>query len=403
MAKFKYEARNKEGAVLKGITEAKTKQDAINSLVSKGLIVVEINEGEGFNFQKLNEINIGGVPMKDKTIFMRQLSTMISAGLPLTQALDILEKQTENPRFQKVVASVKADVSGGVSLSKAFQKYDDSFDAITISLLQAGEESGHLEEILQRVATEMEERKKLGEKIRSAFTYPIIISVVVVAVVILLVTVLVPAMEEIYNEFDSDLPWVTQLLVDISNAATTYWWAFLLGFGLLAVAVKMYLDTEDGKKNFNKILLKIPIFGLLTTKIQVTQFSRVLALLLKSGLSIIDSLELTANSLGNLEFRDAVLAAKKDVESGVPLAAPLARSEVFPLMISQMVAVGEESGEIDMVLDKMAEYYNSEVEVMTTNLTTLLEPIILIVMGVVIGFVAFAVYMPMFSLVEVIG
>ena len=403
MQVFKYKARTLEGAPYNGKIEAKSQQEVVDQLLEKKLIVVSVKEDTGFSLDRLNEVNIGGVPMKEKVVFVRQLSTMVSAGLPITQALDILRQQIENPRFKKIVDNVFADVQGGISLARAFSKHDDSFDDITISLIRAGEESGNLETILERVATEMEDKKSLQEKIKSAFTYPIIIVVVIVIVIVLLVTVLVPSMKEIYDDFDADLPWATQALVNMSDFALAYWWVILLGVIALAVAIKLFLDTEKGLRVWHKIILKLPVFGMLTSKIQITQFTRLLGLLLDSGLSIVDALELTASSLSNLHFRDAVMEAKVDVEKGIPMATPLARSEYFPLIVSQMVAVGEESGEISEILGKMTQYYKSEVDVMTTNLTTLLEPMILVVMGVVIGFIAFAVYTPMFSLVEVIG
>ncbi|GAB4157413.1 MAG: type II secretion system F family protein [Candidatus Dojkabacteria bacterium] len=403
MKDFNYEARTKEGAIYKGKIKAKDVNDAVSMLQSKDLIVINAQEDTGFSVERLNQINIGGVPMKDRVVFMRHLATMISAGLPISQALDILQSQAANPKFKRVLYEVYSDVQGGLSLAKAFKKNDSVFDEITISLIEAGEESGHLMEVLQRTATELENKKKLQEKIRSAFTYPIIISVVVVVVVAILVTVLVPAMKEIYDQFNSDLPWVTQFMVDVSDFILGFWWLILIIVLTGIIGIKMYIDTEEGKKNLHKLLLKMPIFGELITKIQITQFTRVLSLLLKSGLSIVESLRLTAQALSNIHFKNAIMETKEEVEKGVPMATPLARSEYFPLIVSQMVAVGEESGAIDMVLDKMSEYYNSEVEVMTSNLTTLLEPLILIVMGGVIAFVAFAVYMPMFSLVEVLG
>lgn len=403
MQNYKYSARNKEGAVFKGSMEARSRTDVVESLQQKDLIVVKVDVESGFGLEALKEINIGGVPMADKVIFMRQLSTMISAGLPLSQALEILESQAENPKFKKVLTQVSDDVQGGSSLAKAFRKNDDVFDEITINLLEAGEESGNLEDILQRLADEMESQKELRDKMRSAFIYPVVISVVVVAVIAILIFVLVPAMKEIYDDFDAELPWATQLLIDLSNFMYSYWWAILITLASFAAGIKYYLDTTTGRENFDKLILKLPVVGNLMTKMQVTQFTRVLSLLLKSGLSILEALRLTAGALSNTQFRNAVESARSEVERGVNISDPIARSEQFPLIVSQMIAVGEESGEIDGILEKLAEYYNKEVNVMTDNLTTLLEPIILVVVGVVIGFIALAVYMPMFSIVEVIG
>lgn len=403
MQKFKYEARTKEGAVYKGVMEAKGKSIVVEQLQQKGLIVISVQEDLGLGMQRLNEINIGGIPMKEKVIFMRQLSTMISAGLPLSQCLEILEAQATNPKFKKVLTGVSDDVQGGMGLAQSFRRNGEAFDEITVNLLEAGEESGHLEEILRRLADELEKQKALQDKVRSAFIYPVVIFIVVILVVALLVFVLVPAMEDIYADFGAELPFVTRLLISISGGAIKYWWVIVTTLAAAGIGIKYYLDTPKGKRNFDRLLLKSPIFGSLMVKIQVTQFTRVLSLLLKSGLSIIEALKLTAGALSNELFRETVLAAKSEVEKGSSMAAPIARSEYFPLIVSQMIAVGEESGEIDGILAKLSEYYNSEVEVMTSNLTTLMEPLILVLVGGVIAFIALAVYMPMFTLVEVIG
>ncbi len=403
MKTFKYSARNKTGEVVAGKIEAKNKIDVVELLQQKELIVVQVDEDATSGFARLNEINIGGVPMKDKVVFMRQLSTMISAGLPLSQALEILEAQSTNPLFKKVLSNVSDNVQGGLSLAKSFRKEDDIFDEIVINLLEAGEESGHLEEVLQKVANQLENDKKLGEKIKSAFTYPAVIFVVVIVVVAMMMFFLVPAMEDIYAEFDAELPFVTRMMIAISNFMVSYWWLLLIVIVLVVTSVKYYSDTPKGKKNLHFIFLKVPVFGTLIAKIQLTQFNRILALLLGSGLSIVESLRLTAGALSNVHFKSAVLETKSEVEKGVPMATPLSRSEYFPLIVSQMVAVGEESGQIDMVLNKMAEYYSDEVEVMAANLTTLLEPFILIIVGVIVGVIALAVYMPMFTLIEVMG
>lgn len=403
MKKYSYSARSADGKIIKGKMEAKQKVDVIESLQQKDLIVVKVDEDVTGGLSKLNEINIGGVPMKDKVVFMRQLATMISAGLPISQCLEILEAQATNPLFKKVLSNVSDDVQGGMSLAKSFRRSEDIFDEITINLIEAGEESGHLEEVLLKLATELESQKRLNEKIRGAFTYPAVIAVVVVVVVGIMMFYLVPAMEEIYSDFDAELPMVTQILVAISNFMIDYWWLIIIFIATVAIIVKYYISTPKGKLNYNLIMLKIPVFGNLITKIQLTQFTRILSLLLSSGLSIVESLRLTANSLSNIHFKNAVLDAKVEVERGVPMAAPLARSPFFPLIVSQMIAVGEESGEIDMVLEKLSQYYASEVESITNNLTTLLEPFILIIVGIIVGFIALGIYMPMFTLVEVIG
>ncbi|MCB9790675.1 type II secretion system F family protein [Candidatus Nomurabacteria bacterium] len=383
--------------------EARASSSVIETLQSKGLIVVSVEEDLGIGLNRLTEINLGGIPMKDKVIFMRQLSTMITAGLPLSQALEILNSQATNPLFKKVLSDVTISVQNGTSLADSFRKAEDVFDEITVNLIAAGEESGHLEEILRRLADEFENQKKLKDKIKSAFIYPAVISVVVVAVILILLLVLVPAMEDIYSDFNAELPWVTTFMINLSNIVARFWWLMLSFVLAIVMFVKYYIETPKGKRNFHLLILKLPVFGNLMTKMQVTQFTRVLSLLLKSGLAIIEALQLTADSLSNVLFKEAVLKAKEEVEKGTSMATPIARSEYFPLIVSQMISVGEESGEISMVLEKLSEYYGSEVEVMSGNLTTLLEPVVLIIVGLIIAFIALAVYMPMFTLVNVIG
>lgn len=398
MNRFAYTARTKEGALYKGTMEAKNAQMVVESLQKKDLTIVSVEEDLGLNLSRLNEINIGGVPLKDKVVFMRQLATMMSASLPLTQALSVLQGQATNPLFKKTLGQIVTDVEGGMSLSSAFRKTTDIFDDITINLIAAGEESGNLERVLRRLALELEKKKKLSDKIRSAFIYPVIIMVVVVAVVILLMVVLVPAMKDIYESSGAELPGPTQMLMSLSTFFINYWWLIIIVLGLIFVGIKLYRDTDNGKRFFAKLALKVPVFGNLQKNIQIAQFTRVLGLLMSSGLSIVEALRLTADSMSNEMFKEAVLTAKIEVEKGVPLALPISRSEYFPLIVSQMIAVGEETGELDKILKKMASYYEDEVDVISSNLSSLMEPIILIVLGGVIAFIALAVYMPMFSL-----
>lgn len=403
MQKFKYLARNQQGKEISGVIEARSRDAVIDILRSRGLMIIKVEEDLGFNLEALKEINIGGVPMKEKVVFMRQLATMVGAGLPLTQSIEILESQAENPLFKKTLGTVLGSVQGGMGLAEAFRKEREVFDDITLNLIEAGEESGNLEVILEKLAAELEDQKKLGDKVRGAMIYPAIIFVVIALVLLLLMFVLVPAMAEIYGEFGADLPAITQFLITASNFMISYWWLILIVVSLFTIFTKYYLDSPGGKKLFNKTALKIPVIGEILVKMQVAQFTRVLSLLLTSGLSIVKALELTAGSLSNTLFKEAVLEAKKEVEKGIALAIPVARSNMFPLIVSQMIAVGEESGELDRVLERMSQYYGEEVNSATSNLTTLMDPLMLLIMGGVIAFIALAVYMPMFNLSGVVG
>lgn len=403
MKKFKYSARDTSGKIINGNMEAKDAGAVTDILHDRGLIVVSIKEAFALDLERLAEINIGGVPMKEKVIFMRQMSTMVGAGLPLARALEIMVQQTSNPMFKRVLKEVLAAIQSGKTLANSFREQSEVFDPITLNLIEAGEESGNLEIILERLATELEESKSLGDKLRSAMIYPIIILVIIIVVMVLMMLVLVPSMAQIYGDFGAELPMVTRILMGMSDFFIKYWWAILVVLAVVFIGMKYYLDTAKGKRNFDKITLKIPVIGGIISKMQLSQFTRILALLLGSGLSIIKALELTAQSLTNEMFRDTVMAAKEEVEKGGALAIPIARSEYFPLLVSSMIAVGEETGEIDAVLEKVSQYYKDEVDVATSNMSSILEPVFLVIMGLAVGFIALAVYMPMFQLSSAIG
>lgn len=403
MKKFKYTARDLKGKPIEGELEARDISAVADILHDRGLIVIKVKESIGFDIAKLNEINIGGVPMKDKVVFMRQMATMVGAGLPLSRSLEIMFQQAGNPLFKRVLKEVLDSVQSGKSLADSFRAQDEVFDDITLNLIEAGEQSGNLETILDKLAVELEESKELADKLRSAMIYPLIISVIIVAVVLLMMFFLVPSMAEIYGDFNAELPWATQFLMTASEFMLGYWWVMLIITLVFGLSFKYYIDTEKGSRNFDKLVLRIPVVGLIISKMQIAQFTRILALLLASGLPIIRALELTASSLSNEMFRDAVTASKEEVEKGGALAIPIARSQYFPLIVSSMIAVGEETGEIDSVLLKVSQYYKDEVDVATSNLSSILEPVFLIIMGLAIGFISLAIYMPMFQLSSVIG
>jgi len=401
MKRFKYVAKDSAGKDVKGVLEAKSIDAVAEFLNGKNLTVVDLREDIGLSLERLNQINIGGVPITDKVLFMRQFATMISAGLSLNKTLEILSQQVSNPLFKKVITNVLADVEGGSSLAKAFRKESEVFDDVTLGLIDSAEATGNLEEVLKGLADELEETKKLRDKIKSAFLYPAIIVVVMIVVVIMLLVLLVPVMADIYGDFGADLPAVTLLLMSISDFLINYWWLLLIVLSIFLIGFKLYSDTASGKRTLHMFVLKLPIFGKLMEKIQLTQFTRTLSLLLRSGLSIVASLEITSTTLSNVHYKNAFLEAKEEVEKGMPLAVPISRNSLFPLIVSQMIAVGEESGNLDHILKKMSEFYKDEVDYIAGNLATMLEPFILIIMGGLIGFIAAAVYMPMFQLAEV--
>ncbi|MBN2100321.1 type II secretion system F family protein [Candidatus Dojkabacteria bacterium] len=401
MKKFEYSARTPAGAIQRGEIESDSRTKVVRLLQERDLIVVNVSEKVSM-IGSLSEINVGGVPIDEKVIFMRQLATMVSSGLPLTQSLEILSVQAKNPKFKKVLKAVLNDVEGGSSLANSFKKHKGVFDDVVLNLIKAGEDSGKLEEIFLKLADELEHKRDFQNKVKSAMIYPIVILVVIVIVVGLVMVFMIPNVSDIYGEFGGDLPPITKVLVSISDFVREYWWIVLIVLAGLAAGIKYYIDSPGGRKVFDNFVLKIPIFGDLTTKTQLAQFTQTFHLLITSGLPILDALDLVANSLSNSWFRDAISQAAKEVEKGSSLALPISRSDVFPLIVSQMIGVGEETGKLDDVLEKMSEYYNTEVNIMANNLANIMEPLMLIIMAVVIGFIAVAVYMPLFSLANVV-
>jgi type IV pilus assembly protein PilC len=401
MKTYEYSARTSEGAVQRGEMEAKNRTQVVETLQSKGLIVVKVEEKVALS-AALSEVNIGGVPMDDKVVFMRQFATMTSSGLPITQTLEILASQASNPQFKKVLKDVLSEVEGGKSLAKSFGKHPGIFSDVVLNLIKAGEDSGNLEQIFLRLAEELEKQRDFQGKIKSAMIYPAIILVTIVAVVVLVMLFMIPAVRDIYTEFGGEIPAVTKFLIALSDFTVSYWWIVLILVLSLVMGVKYYIDTPGGRRVVDNLKLTMPVFGPLFKKIELAQMTQTLYLLVSGGIPILESLDLVAESLGNVWYQDAIDNAAREIEKGSTLSLPLSREEKIPLIVSQMIAVGEETGRLDEILKKMAEYYSAEVDLMTNNIATLIEPIMLIVMGVVVGFIAVAVYMPLFSLAQVI-
>ncbi len=400
MKEYVFSARTREGAIKRGTKKARSRTELVELLQGQGLIVVDVHESLGFGLSSLQKINLGGVPLKEKVIFFRQLATMVASALPILQSLEILHKQISNPRFASVISDVISDIEGGSSLSDSFRKFPDVFDKVTVSLIAAGEESGSLDIILEKLATELEKKQKLKSKVRSAMIYPVIVLVVVIVVIILLLVVLVPAIDQIFEDVGatSQLPFATRFLVNASGFVQKYGIFMIISVGLGYMLFRYHYSKPSGRYFYHRMILKIPQIGTLITKMQVAQFTRVFALLMNSGVNITKALDLTANALTNEVFKETIIKAKEEVSKGMPLSMHIARAEHYPLIVSQMIAVGEESGEMVAVMEKIAEYFNQEVDTMTNNMSSIIEPFMLVFMGIIIAFVAMAVYMPMFSL-----
>ena len=404
MATFAYVGRTKSGAVKKGELSAKNKDEAVTQLRRQNVVVTSLEERAakgGFN------LSFGsGLTDKDLVVFTRQFGTMINAGLPLVQCLEILSTQSENKVLRETVAEVKGQVEGGSTFSDALRRHPKVFDELYVNMVHSGEVGGLLDTILTRLAKHIEKAMKLKGQIKSAMIYPsAIIGVAVIVITVLMIWV-IPIFAKMFEELSSGkmgLPGPTQLVIDMSNAFQSYW--YMLG-GIIVgsvFAVKKYYATPNGRMAIDRFLLKTPIFGDLIRKASVAKFTRTLGTLLSSGVPLLDGLSICAKTAGNKVIEEALLNARVSISGGKTIADPLAQSQVFPKMVTHMIAVGESTGALDAMLGKIADFYEDEVDQAVASLTSLLEPMMMVFLGVVIGFIVIAMYLPIFKMASAIG
>ncbi|HUS60066.1 MAG TPA: type II secretion system F family protein [Nevskiaceae bacterium] len=397
MEKFDYKAKNKDGQTKKGVVEARNQKQAANVLRERGFWVISIKpKGQGA-FAELKGGFFKRVKETDKVNFTRQLATMIKAGLPITDALSILEYQS-NPAMGAVVGEILREIEGGGSLTAALEKQPNVFDQIYIALVRAGEAAGVLDEVLERLADNLEKQREFNNKIKGAMLYPAIVTFGMIAVAAVMVIFVIPQMTSIYEEFQADLPAATKMLMKISELATSFWWLGLLMIIGLVIGGRVLAKKPEFRQYWDQFLFRVPLLGKLRRNVLLTEFARTLGLLIGSGVLVVEALSIVQRSLKSSIFLNAVKNASKDVERGLPLATALARTEVFPPLMSQMIAVGEETGKIDDILVKVASYFQQEADTMVKGLTTALEPIILVVMGVGVAFLMISIIMPIYSL-----
>lgn len=392
---YSYTVKSEQGKTLKGKVEARNERHAVQILRGKGLVVIKIKSDR--TPMSVNVPFFNRVKKEDLVQFTTQLSTMLNSGLPLTDALALLKVQSK-PAMMKVLDELAQDVQGGMSLTEALAKHPEVFSTVYVSLVRAGEASGKLDDILLRLAENEDKNREFRAKTKGAMVYPIIVFVAMIGVMAVMMLVVVPQLTELYTSFDAELPFITQVLIGISNFLINYWWLMIFIVVVSIFGFKQYRKTPVGRKQTDKLGLKIPVFGPLRTKIILTEFTRTLALLIAAGVSILESLEIVKSSMNNVIYMEATAQAAKGVEKGMPLAAMLAKQQVFPVLMSQMIAVGEETGQMDQVLMKISHYFESDVEHLIKNLTTALEPIIMVVLGVMVAFVVLGILMPLYKI-----
>ncbi len=395
---YNYRAKTFKGEVQAGTVDAASPQSAADVLRSHNLVVVELNE-EGTQAGLQSRLKIfDRVHPRDIVIFSRQLSTMISATLPLVQGLRVLSEQQQNPLFKKIMEDITARVDGGARLSVAMNQYPDTFSNFFVSVVQTGETSGKLDESLNYLADQLEKDYDLTSKIRSAMYYPAFILGGIVVVAIIMVTYVIPQLESVLIGMQANLPWSTKALLGASNFFRDYWWIILIVGVLIFWWLRSWSRTMDGKRKLDQMKLKLPIFGKLFRWVYITRMSRTLYTLLVGGVKIIEALGVTASVIGNSVYSDIIKKAAQRVESGDSISTVLRQEKEVPLMVSQVIEVGEKTGKLPFTLQKISEFYGRELDNAVKGLSSLLEPIIMVVLGIGVGILMAAVIMPIYNI-----
>lgn len=401
MPNFQYKAYDKDGNPKNGVVEATDQESAINLLRNLGLTVTSLET------EVKSALNIGisigkKVKTKELVVFSRQLATMINAGLPLVRALRILQDQSDNKAFQNILDKVSSDVEAGNSLSQALSKYPKTFNKVYVTMIRSGEASGRLDEVLLRISDQQEKDFNMMSKIRSAMAYPAFILVMLVGIIVLMMVMVVPQLKSIFEQSNVELPLPTKILLVISSFTTHYWWLLIIIIVSAVFGFRFWISTPSGRRTWDAAKLRIPVFGKLAELIYMTRFTRTLGTLVTGGLPILEALDITSDAIGNTLYRDAIQNTAKKVEAGVGIGTTLRKIKIFPVMVSQMIEVGEKTGNIDEILNRLSEFYENETDAMIKTMSSLLEPILMIIMGVGVGFLAVAIIMPIYNLVSVI-
>ncbi len=404
MPVYRYRAKDRQGRIVAATIEASDVRAAARALRDKGYLITEIKEpGKGLQA----EISLGflesGPSLKDIAIFSRQLATMMGAGLPIVQALAILEKQTTNKKFKKILKEIRADVEAGMAFSDALEKHP-VFNRLYVNLVRAGEASGNLDTILDRLATFLEKDLELRGKIKSAMTYPIIVFVFAILVTYFLLTGIVPQFAQILTDLGSELPLLTRFLIAVSDFLRSSTLFIVVAVAVLWFAYTRFYRTPRGRRIIDRMKLRLPVFGNLNKKSALARFSRTLGLLLHSGVNIIEAVDITKGTAGNAVVEDVLEEAKSSVQVGEPLSATLAAyPEIFPPMVSSMIRIGEETGALDAMLQKIADFYEREVDETVASLTAAIEPLMIIFLGVVVGMIVAGMFLPLFQIINTLS
>jgi len=402
MKTFNYTVRDKDQKVLTGNVEGQSRDDVVKNLLDQGLTPITINDVTKRSIRATLSL-LTTIPVAEKVLFSQELATLVNAGVPISQSLGILVKQTKNARFKTTIEELAKDVDGGLTLSGALEKHPKVFSPLFISMVKSGELGGTLDEALLRLAEQMNKDRELASKIKGAMIYPTVIFIGMVGALIFMLMTIVPTLQSMFDQLGGQLPASTKSLIFISKLFTNYG----IVTAIVVVSVVMgynYLEKNimPFRKVIHRLLLKVPVIGTLITKINVARITRTLGSLVSSGVGVVEALDIVADATPNLLFKEAIEKASEKVKNGSTIAETIKNYKVFPILVPQMIAVGEETGSLDTILTKVADFYDSEVSNITANLTTLLEPLIMILIGLMVGYVIVAIITPIYSMTNMI-
>jgi type IV pilus assembly protein PilC len=401
---YKYSARDSKGRIAKGELEASDIAALKNKLRNQGLWLISHNSSQQSLLPFLEGFFDKKIKSKDMVVFSRQFSAMIEAGIAILRVLTVLIQQTENPKLKAILQEIKRDIEQGVPLSESMQKFPEAFDSLYVSMVKAGELGGVLDVVLNRVAGFLESRSKLSNKVRTALTYPASLLIISLLVVWFMLTFILPKFSAIFTSTGGELPAFTQFLINISNVLRSPFILVIIAFIWFAVSyTRSYYQSEEGRLKIDTFSLKIPIFGPILKKVAIARFSRTFGTLIESGVPITTALDVTRTSINNALLESVLIKVKKDIEEGSPISNQLQNSNVFPPMVTQMVAIGEEAGELENMLNKIADFYDDEVDSSVESLTALMEPVFIVVIGAIVGAIVVAMYLPIFNVINQIN
>lgn len=397
MPLFTYTAKDLQGGYHKGTIETVDDHQAASILNKRGLVVVSVKQTSQQG-KKFMDRFFGKVSFNDIVVMTRQLATMVESGLVVSEGLDILIDQQSNKRFKEILESISRDVKSGLELASAFRKHPEIFSPLYCNLVKAGESAGKLDIVLTQMADNLEKDREFRSRVRGALIYPVIVLTMMVVVIFIMMIFVIPRLTSLYTQTNIDLPLPTKILIFVSNIFSHFWWLMLAVIGAFIIAFKRWIATEKGKYYYDSLLLKTPVVGKIIRGSALTNFTRTFGLLTTAGIPILDSLAIVSEILGNLVYKKALQSSLKGVERGLTLSAQLEQEGVFPKIVPQMFKVGEETGKVDQVSFKMAEYFESETDHIVKNLTVIIEPVVLIILGLGVAFLVLSIILPIYKL-----